>query len=67
MSVQWAAAASQSVTWPLVNFVAPELAEATNVTTVPEGMVAPDDREFAPEAMMRLVDVGADVGTATAL
>jgi hypothetical protein len=66
MSVQWAAAASQSVTWPVVNFVAPELTEATNVTTVPEGAVEPDDKEFAPKVMTRLVDVGTDAGTAIA-
>jgi hypothetical protein len=65
MSVQEGAEASQSVTLPLVSFVAPELTAATNVTTVPEGTVAPDAREFVPAAMTRFVEVGA--GAAIAL
>jgi hypothetical protein len=67
MSVQEAAAASQSVTLPWVTFVAPELTEATNVNTVPDGTLAPDGREFAPAAMVRLVVVGTDPGVAIAL
>ena len=67
MSVQDAADASQSVTPPRVSFVAPELTAATNVTTVPEEMVAPDAREFVPAAMTRLVEVDAGAGAAIAL
>jgi hypothetical protein len=64
MSVQEAADASQSVTWPCVSFVAPELTAATNVTTVPEGMLAPDAREFALAVMARLVEVDAEAASA---
>jgi hypothetical protein len=60
--VQEAAAASQSLTWPCISFVAPELIDATNVTTVPAEMVAPDAREFVPAAKARFVEVGADAG-----
>lgn len=67
MSVQEAAGASQSVTLPCVSVVVPELTEATNVNTVPEGTVAPNTREFVPAAMARLVVVGTDIGLAIAL
>ena len=67
MSVQETAEASQSVTLPWVSFVDPELTEATNVNTVPDGTLGPDAREFVPAAMARLVAVGTDPGAATAL
>jgi hypothetical protein len=67
MSVHEAADASQSLTWPRVSFVAPELTEAKKVTTVPEATLAPDDREFVPAIMARSVEVGTDAGAAIAL
>ena len=66
MSVQDAADASQSVTLPCFSLVAPELTEATNVTTVPDVTLAPDARELLSAAMARFVAVGTDPRAATA-
>jgi hypothetical protein len=67
MSVHEATDASQSLTWPRVSFVAPEVTEAKKVTTVPEATLAPDVREFVPASMARLVEAGRPTGAAIAL